>query len=373
MKFNDLYINDRIKKALNELNFDDLTQIQEEAMPHIFDGYDVVGCAQTGTGKTAAFTIPLINNILKEQERFKIRGLIVVPTRELAIQIHENIMSFSKFTNIRSLALFGGIKESFQKQKLNQGVDIVIATPGRLIDFIKQKSINLKQVNCIVLDEADRMLDMGFVNDINKIISSIPRNRQTLMFSATMTNQINEMCNSFQNDPIEVSVNSNTTVNSIKHDIYFIEQTDKLYLLKDIIKYNRMENVLVFCRTKQQAQSTSNFLRGNNITSDSIHKDKTQIERKKALNDFKNKNIKALVATDIASRGLDIDNLFNVINFDMPNDIETYIHRSGRTARNFKNGITTTFCNPNEIVVFERIKEECKVDFNILKHKYKNG
>lgn len=370
INFNDLFINERIKKALVDLNFIKLTEIQEKAMPLIFEENDILGCAQTGTGKTATFMIPVINNILKEKERFKIKALIVAPTRELAVQIHENTTAFCKYTNIRSLALFGGIKESYQKQKLQQGVDIVIATPGRLLDFLKQKVINLKQVNYLVLDEADRMLDMGFIQDVNKIISYIPKKRQTLLFSATMPDAIKNLSENILIAPEEVHVETNEVVDKITQEVYFINQIDKLYLLKDIIKKENMESILIFCRTKNAAQKTSNFLRGNNITSDAIHGDKTQIERQKALRDFKNNKIKALVATDIASRGIDIDDLSNVINFDMPNDSDTYIHRIGRTARNKKNGVATSFCSETEMSIFNQVEEVCSINFNIKSHKY---
>lgn len=371
MKFSELFINDRIKKALIDLNYDELTEIQSKAMPIIFDEDDLLGCAQTGTGKTATFMIPIINNILKEKDRFKIRALVIAPTRELAMQIHENTMSYCKYTNIRSLALFGGIKESFQKQKLNQGVDIIIATPGRLLDFIRQRIINLKMLNYFVLDEADRMLDMGFINDINDIVGAIPKQRQTMLFSATIPDSIKDLCNNILNNPKEISIASNTIVSNVEQCIYFINQTDKLYLLKDIIKQQNIDNVLVFCRTKQQAQSTANFLRGNNISSDSIHKDRTQIERQKALKDFKNKKIKALVATDIASRGIDVVELNYVINFDMPNNIDTYIHRVGRTARNKKNGVVMSFCSENEMSIHTQLIELNNISLDVKQHRYK--
>lgn len=338
-------------------------------MPSIFEGEDVLVSAQTGTGKTAAFSIPIINNILKEKERFKIRGLIISPTRELAVQIHENILAYCKYTNIRSLALFGGIKESYQKQKLNQGVDIVVATPGRLLDFIKQKVINLKQLNFFVLDEVDRMLDMGFITDINKIISYIPKTRQSMLFSATIPDEIKQLSLNILNFPKEIYVDSKE-VCVIYQEIYFIDQINKLYLLKDIIKHEKMESVLVFCRTKLAAQKTSNFLRGNNISSDAIHGDKSQIERQKALKDFKNKKIQSLVATDVAARGIDIELLSNVINFDMPNDYDTYIHRIGRTARNKNDGRATSFCSVDEMECFNKIKENNE-ELIEKEHKYK--
>ncbi len=366
MKFQDLCINDRLKRALIDLNFIDLTEVQEKSMPHIFDEEDVLVKAKTGSGKTASFMLPLINNILKEKERFLIRGLIIVPTRELAMQIHEETLKFCKYTNIRSLALIGGVKDAYQKQKINQGVDIVIATPGRLLDFIKQNVVNLKKVSYLVIDEVDKMLDMGFKNDIENIINFLP-NRQTLMFSATMPNQIREISNSILTLPKEVFLTEE--VIDVKQVVYFINQEDKLYLLKDIIKKENMENVLVFCKTKRASEKTSNFLRGNNIPADYINKDRSQVDRQKVLNNFKSNKIRALVATDIASRGIDINDLSNVINFDLPSDVETYIHRIGRTARKGKNGFVTTFCSFEEMDILNKIKN--KYDLKELNHKYK--
>ncbi len=366
MKFNDLFINDRIKKALIDLKYNVLTEVQEEAIPLIFDEEDIIVKASTGSGKTGAFMIPIINNIIKTNDRFKPQALILVPTRELALQIHENTMSYAKYTNIRSLAIIGGVKESYQKQKLNQGVDIIIATPGRLIDLLKQKVVNMKLLKYLVVDEADKLLDMGFVNDINLILKYLP-NRQTLLFSATLNDGVEELSNLILNYPKKVAIDSKEI--KVKQEIYFIDQLDKLYLLKDIIKQEKIESVLVFCRTKLAAEKTSNFLRGNNIPSDFIVKDKSQIERTKALNKLKNKEIQALVATDIASRGIDVEYLSNVINFDMPNDLETYIHRIGRTARNKRNGVATSFCSKQEIPIYDKIKKDN--NFTIVKHKYK--
>lgn len=360
-----------MKKALVDIGYNQLSKIQEEVMPLIFDENDVLATADTGTGKTAAFMLPIINNILKEKERFKVRALVIAPTRELALQIHESTMSYCKYTNIRSLALFGGVKESFQKQKLHQGVDIVIATPGRLIDFIKQKVINLKSLNYFVLDEADRMLDMGFRFDVEMIMKNIPMNRQTMLFSATIPNEVKELSDSILNSPAIVSVEDDLVIENISQYIYYIDQEQKLYLLKDILRRELLGSVIVFCRTKQSAQSTANFLRGNNVVSDCIHKDKTQIERQKALNDFKNNKINVLVATDILSRGIDVDDLSAVINFDMPNDVQTYVHRIGRTARNNKNGLAMSFCSSNECVVATRIENELNILINEKTHRYK--
>ncbi|MFI3329825.1 MAG: DEAD/DEAH box helicase [bacterium] len=366
MKFNELFINDRIKKALVDLNYITLTEVQEQSMPIIFEENDILVKAKTGSGKTASFMLPIINNILKEKERFVIRGLIIVPTRELAMQIHDATLSYCKYTNIRSLALIGGVKDTYHKQKINQGVDLLIATPGRLLDLINQKVLNFKSLNYLVIDEADKMLDMGFIKDIENIISVLPR-RQTLMFSATIPEQIKQLSNNILNFPEEVFLKEEDI--NVTQEYYLINQVDKLYLLKDIIRKQNMKSVLVFCRTKLAAEKTSNFLRGNNVTSDFINKDRSQIERQKALNKFKDNKIQALVATDIASRGIDVEDLSNVINFDLPNDLETYIHRIGRTARKGKNGVVTTFCSKQEVVILEKIKE--KYDLKKLSHRYK--
>lgn len=356
MNFNSLNINQRLKQGLEDLKFTNLTEVQEQAMPLIFDSEDVIVCAQTGSGKTLSFMLPVINNILKEKERFKIKALIIVPTRELAMQIHENTLKYCKYTNIRTLAMFGGVKESYQKQKIHQGIDILIATPGRLLDFLKQKIINLKDVNYFVIDEADKMLEMGFINDVNKINSYITKQKQTLLFSATMPDKVKELANDILRFPKEINVLGNTPVVSIKQSYYLINDDKKIYLLKDIIKYNKMESVLIFCNRKILAEKVSNFLRGNNITSNYINKDKTQIERQKALKEFKNKDIVALVATDIASRGIDIDNLYYIINFDLPNNYDTYIHRIGRTARAKANGEAITLCSNEQLYLLDEIK-----------------
>lgn len=364
MEFDKLFINERIKKALVELNYKTLTEVQEKALPIVFDEEDLMCLSQTGSGKTAAFLLPIINNILKEKERFIIRALIVVPTRELALQIQENIQKYGKYTNVRSLAILGGVKESYQKQKINQGLDIVVATPGRLIDLLRQKILNLKHVSYFIIDELDKMLDMGFINDINIINNSLPKYKQNLMFSATINDAIKEISNDILNNPKEVIIK--TQKREVSQFVYFIKQDKKLYLLKDIIRKENFNNVVVFCKTKLAAQKTSNFLRGNNVSSDCIHKDKTQIERKEALKKLKDKQIVALVATDILSRGIDIDSLDVVINFDIPKDETTYIHRIGRTGRNNKKGIVINFCSDEEKYFYDKID----VEMIELKHIY---
>lgn len=366
LNFSDLFINDRIKKALVDINYVKLTEVQEKSMPLIFDENDVIVKAKTGSGKTASFLIPLINNILKEKERFVVRGLIIVPTRELATQIHDVTLQYCKYTNIRSLAIIGGVKDAYQKKKLEQGVDIIIATPGRLLDLMKNRLINFKSLNYLVIDEADKMLDMGFINDIYDITKKIPR-RQTLLFSATFPIKIEELSDNILHLPTKVFLKEEEI--DVNQELYYIDQVNKLYLLKDIIKFRRMESILVFCKTKLSAEKTSNFLRGNNITSDYINKDRSQIERQKALNKFKNKEIKALVATDIASRGIDVNDITNVINFDLPTGIETYIHRIGRTARKEKNGVVTSFYTDSDENIIALMKN--KYEFKILNHKYK--
>ncbi len=372
MKFENLNISTRIKKALSDMNYETLSPIQEQAMPAVFDENDVLGCAQTGTGKTCAFMLPIINKILTTTPRFKIRALILAPTRELAIQIHESTVKYCKYTNIRSIAIFGGVKEGYQKQKLNQGVDILIATPGRLIDFINQKVISLKQIEFFVLDEADRMLDMGFIKDINRIIEYIPKNRQTLLFSATMPNSIKDLCSKLLNDPVEVTVAPpSTTVEKIKQSIYYVDKVNKLNLLKDIILEQNMFSVLVFSRTKHGADKIAKFLQKEKILVDAIHGDKSQNARQKALKDFKCNKIQVLVATDIAARGIDIDFLSNVINYDIPETSETYVHRIGRTARAGREGEATSFSSYEEIALVKQIEKDCNVILEEIKHKYK--
>ncbi len=371
MKFEQLEISTRIKKALSDIEYNELSPIQEQAIPQILDKHDILGCAQTGTGKTAAFMLPIIHNIITSGTRFKIRALILTPTRELAIQIHENTMKYSKYTNIRSLAIFGGVKEGHQKQKLSQGIDILIATPGRLLDFMNQRVISLSNIDYLVLDEADRMLDMGFVKDVNRIIESVPKKRQTLLFSATMPESIKELCDKILVNPISISVTPpSTTVDKIKQTVYMVEKANKLALLADIIKKENMFSVLVFSRTKYGADKIAKGLKSNNISVDVIHGNKSQNSRQNALKAFKSNKIQVLVATDIAARGIDIDYLSNVINYDLPETPETYVHRIGRTARAGREGSATSFCSSEEFGLLTSIKKECKIDIMEVSHKY---
>lgn len=371
MKFEEFNLSKKIKKALEDIDYKEPSPIQEQAIPALLEGRDVLGCAQTGTGKTCAFMVPILNHLLTTDKTYKIRALILTPTRELAIQIYESTVKYAKYTNIKSLAIFGGVKEGMQKQKLSQGVDVLIATPGRLLDFINQKVVDIRGLEFFVLDEADRMLDMGFVKDVNKILNLIPKKRQTLLFSATMPNDIKDICNRILTNPIEITVTPpSTTVERIKQSVYLVDKVNKLDLLKDIIKEQNMFSVLVFSRTKHGADKISGFLAKENITVAAIHGNKSQNARQKALNDFKKNKIQVLVATDIAARGIDIDYLSNVINFDAPDVSETYVHRIGRTARAGREGCATSFICFDELDMLKEIKRDCNVELEEIKHKY---
>ncbi len=371
MTFNEFDLSKNIKKALQDINYETPSPIQEQAIPVLLEGKDVLGCAQTGTGKTCAFMVPILNKILTTNKTYKIRSLILTPTRELAIQIYESTLAYSKYTNIKSLAIFGGVKEGMQKQRLAQGVDVLIATPGRLLDFINQGVVNIKNIEFFVLDEADRMLDMGFIKDVNKVINLLPKKRQTLLFSATMPESIVEICNRILTNPIKITVTPpNTTVEKIKQSVYLVDKINKLNLLVDVIVDNKMFSVLVFSRTKHGANKICEYLVKTGIKAAAIHGNKSQNARQQALNDFKKNKIQVLVATDIVSRGIDIDYLSNVINFDAPEDSETYVHRIGRTARAGREGEATSFICFDELDILKQIKKDCKVDLVEMKHNY---
>lgn len=371
MKFEELNLSKKVKKALEDINYETPSPIQEQAIPALLEGRDVLGCAQTGTGKTCAFMVPIVNKILTENPTYKTRALILAPTRELAIQIYENTVKYAKYTNIKSAVIFGGVKEGAQKEKLKKGVDILIATPGRLLDFINQRVVDLRKIDFFVLDEADTMLDMGFVRDVNKIIDNIPKQRQTMLFSATLPDSIVELCNKLLTDPLRITITPpSTTVEKIKQSVYLVDKANKLSLLKDIIKEQNMFSVLVFSRTKHGADKINNYLLKEKIKSAAIHGNKSQNARQKALTDFKKNTIQVLVATDIAARGIDIDYLSNVVNFDAPDVSETYVHRIGRTARAGREGEATSFICIDEVDMLKQIERDCKVKIEEIKHKY---
>jgi len=370
MTFSELHLIRNIQQALTEEGYENPTPIQEQAIPIILEGTDLVGCAQTGTGKTAAFAIPIINTIHRivgsNTKRKLIRTLVVTPTRELAIQINESFETYGKYTNIRSMVIFGGVNQVPQVDQLKKGVDVLIATPGRLLDLHKQGFIDLDHLHFLVLDEADQMLDMGFINDVKKIIKLTPENRQTLLFSATMPMAIRELAETFLTKPKYVTVTPvASTAETVNQKVYFVNKEDKRKLLYHIIRNDKLSNVLVFSRTKHGADNIVRFLRKNSVTAEAIHGDKSQNARQRVLEAFKNKEISVLVATDIAARGIDIENLFYVINFDIPNISETYVHRIGRSGRAGRSGLAISFCGKDELTYWKDIEKLIRMKIKV--------
>lgn len=353
MTFNDLKLYNNIQQALEEEGYTNPTPIQEHAIPEILLGQDLVACAQTGTGKTGAFAIPILNlihRIVGSAKKAKhIRTLVVTPTRELAIQIDESFKTYGKYTNVKSLVIFGGVNQVPQVNELKMGIDVLIATPGRLLDLHKQGFIDLDHMHHLVLDEADQMLDMGFINDVKKIIKLTPSNRQTLLFSATMPIAIRELADTFLTRPKYISVTPiSSTAENVSQKVYFVNKDDKRLLLKQLIIQESLSNALVFTRTKHGADNIVKVLKKASIKAEAIHGDKSQNARQRVLEQFKNKEIDILVATDIAARGIDIEQLPFVINFDIPNISETYVHRIGRTGRAGNSGLAISFCGKDE-------------------------
>lgn len=371
MLFEDLSLSKSIQKAVFELGYIEATPIQEQAIPIVLSGKDIIGCAQTGTGKTAAFAIPIIHQLHRivgsSKKAKQIRALVVTPTRELAVQIGQNFDAYSKYTNINQLTLFGGVSQNPQVDSLKWGVDVLIATPGRLLDLHKQGFIDLDHLHTLVLDEADQMLDMGFVNDVKKIVKLTPKNRQTLLFSATMPIAIRELAEMFLQDPATVSVSPvSSTAENVEQRVYFVEKTEKRNLLYHLIKNENLSDILVFSRTKHGADNVVKALRKNNIAAEAIHGDKSQNARQRVLEAFKNKEVGVLVATDIAARGIDIDQLPFVINFDLPNIPETYVHRIGRTGRAGNGGVAISFCGKDEHPYWKDIMKLIKVEVKTI-------
>jgi ATP-dependent RNA helicase RhlE len=372
MNFSDLHLIKNIQTALAEEGYESPTSIQEQAIPIILEGTDLVGCAQTGTGKTAAFAIPIINYLHKiggsSTKKKVIRCLVVTPTRELAIQIDESFNTYGKYTNIKSMVLFGGVNQASQVEQLQKGMDIVIATPGRLLDLHKQGYVDLDSLHFLVLDEADQMLDMGFINDVKKIVKLTPDNRQTLLFSATMPMAIRELADTFLRKPKYVTVTPvSSTAENVEQKIYYVNKEDKRKLLYHIIRNESISNVLVFVRTKHGADNAVKALKKNGITAEAIHGDKSQNTRQRVLESFKNQEISVLVATDIAARGIDIENLPFVLNLDLPNIPETYVHRIGRTGRAGNSGIAISFCSQDELPYWKDISRLIKVSVKEIK------
>jgi ATP-dependent RNA helicase RhlE len=379
MKFEELNLLKNIHQALIEEGYENPTPIQEQAIPVIMEGTDLVGCAQTGTGKTAAFAIPILNALHRmvgsANKTKHIRTLVVTPTRELALQIGESFDTYGKYTNIRQLTIFGGVSQVAQTDQLRKGVDILIATPGRLLDLNKQGFINLDNLHTLVLDEADQMLDMGFINDVKKIIKLTPDNRQTLLFSATMPIAIRELADTFLTQPKYVSVTPvSSTAENVKQQVYFVDKGDKRKLLYHLIRNESLSNVLVFTRTKHGADNVVKALKKNGVNAEAIHGDKSQNARVRVLDGFKNKEVSVLVATDIAARGIDIESLPYVINFDLPNIPETYVHRIGRTGRAGNSGLAISFCAKDEQPYLKDIEKLIRMQIKVMNdHPYPYG
>jgi ATP-dependent RNA helicase RhlE len=353
MEFKQLDLIDPILKALSTEGYTTPTPIQAQSIPLILEQRDLLGCAQTGTGKTAAFAIPILQLLYKnkteERGPHKIKVLILTPTRELAIQIDESFAAYGKHTGQSHTVIFGGVSQLHQTNILRRGVDILVATPGRLLDLISQGFIDLKFLKIFVLDEADRMLDMGFIHDVKRIITKLPEKRQTLFFSATMPPEIQKLANVLLTNPAYVEVTPvSSTVEKIEQSLYHIDKQNKLSLLQYLLKDKEIVTALVFTRTKHGADKVVKFLHKNEITAAAIHGNKSQNARQHALSQFKSGNLRVLVATDIAARGIDIDDLSHVVNFDLPNVPETYVHRIGRTGRAGNTGIAISFCDAEE-------------------------
>lgn len=345
MKFTDLHLIDPILKALEKKGYTQPTPIQEKAIPSILQGRDLLGTAQTGTGKTAAFAIPILQLLNEKPSKpGQIKALILTPTRELAIQIEENFNEYGANLRLKNLVIFGGVKQGAQQTALKRGVDILVATPGRLIDLISQGLISLKHIEIFVLDEADRMLDMGFVHDVKRLVKMLPQKRQTLFFSATFPEEIQNLAKTMLNSPVRAEVQAvSSTAQTISQAVYFVDKDNKLNLLTHLLEDPKLDQVLIFARTKHGADKIAKKLHQSGISAQAIHGNKSQNARQNALSNFKNKTTRVLVATDIAARGIDIDELKYVINFELSDVSETYVHRIGRTGRAGSSGSSISF------------------------------
>lgn len=351
--FAELTLIEPVQRAIHEAGYNEPTPIQRAAIPHLLKGRDLLGCAQTGTGKTAAFALPILSLLVEHSRRpvrRQTRALILTPTRELAIQIHESFMTYGKYLRLRYAVVYGGVGQGNQVKALNEGVDVLVATPGRLLDLIQQRYLSLHELDVFVLDEADRMLDMGFVNDIKKIIAMLPPKRQNLFFSATMPPDIKRLADTMLTEPVRVEVTPvSSTAELIEQSLMYVDRNRKKDLLRHLLKDAKtFSRVIVFTRTKRGANVVSEVLEKNGISSDAIHGNKSQGARQRALENFRNGRIRVLVATDIAARGIDIDDISHVINFEIPNISESYVHRIGRTARAGAQGIAISLCDAEE-------------------------
>lgn len=362
MHFSELPLDKTILKAIKETGYDSPTPIQEKTIPLVLENKDIIASAQTGTGKTAAFALPIIEKLIWNQnskkQGKKIRALVVSPTRELAIQIQDDFKVYGKFTNLRTTVVFGGTSIEPQKNILKKGIDILIATPGRLLDLRKQEILNLSHIQTLVLDEADLMLDMGFIDDVKKIVKLCPKNRQLLLFSATMPKKVTQLANSILVDPIKIEIASNSlAAKLVNQQLYYVPKRKKMELCLHLLRNTIKGSILIFRRTKFGVDKLEKSLEKNGYEVTSLHGDKTQSARQEALNKFKNGTVNILIATDVAARGIDINNLDAVINFDLPNIPETYVHRIGRTGRAGKSGNSYSFCGADELSYIKSIQQ----------------
>ena len=372
MEFKELNIIEPILRILKEKGYLEPTPIQGKTIPLLLENKDVIGIAQTGTGKTAAFAIPILQKLHERPMKTSTpRALILAPTRELAAQISESFKIYGKYLDFKRLEVYGGVGIVPQIKSLQRGVDILIATPGRLIDLMNQGKMDFRKIEFLVFDEADRMLDMGFMKDVKKIASSLPAEKQSLFFSATMSKKISDLTRDFLKDPARVEITPESTpVDRIEQCVFFVDQDRKNELLLDLIEQQKMNCVLVFVGMKHKADKISRILRDNRISADAIHGNKSQFQRTRALNDFKTKKIRVLVATDIAARGIDINNISHVINYDLPNEPENYVHRIGRTARAGSDGTAYSFCAAGDRNFLNQIERITKVKIDHADHKY---
>ncbi len=380
MTFKDLQLIEPILKALINEGYSVPTPIQEKAIPVLLQGKDVLGCAATGTGKTAAFSIPVLQKLQIESEnpsenyfnksktnRKPVKALILTPTRELASQIGDSFSAYGKFTSLKHTVIYGGVNQRSQTDALRKGVDILVATPGRLLDLVNQGHVNLRYVDFFILDEADRMLDMGFINDIKRIVNLIPANRQTLLFSATMPREIADLAESLLSDPVRIDIIPEAaTIDLIDQHLYYADKANKTSLLIDLLNNDDVESALVFSRTKHGADKLSKNLYKAGIGCDAIHGNKSQNARQKTLQNFKRKKTRVLIATDIASRGIDISQISHVINYDLPEDAETYVHRIGRTGRAGNSGKAISFCDSGELGLLKSIQKLIGKEINVV-------
>lgn len=374
MSFSNLKLIKPLLVALDKQGYNHPTPIQEQSIPHVLAGKDIFGCAQTGTGKTAAFALPILQLLSDKKTNgpLTIKALVLAPTRELALQIGENFTAYSKNLQLSHTTIFGGVSQHMQVKDLQRGVDILIATPGRLLDLMQQGYIKLNHIEHFVLDEADRMLDMGFINDIKKVIAKLPIKKQTLFFSATAAPEIMKLANTLLQNPVHISVTPvSSTATLVEQSVYYVNKEDKRSLLKFVLKNNSIEHALVFTRTKHGADKVAKDLNACGIKSEAIHGNKSQGARERALKGFKNRSIRVLVATDIASRGIDVDKLSHVINYEIPEQAETYVHRIGRTGRAGSSGIALSFCTNDEKPYLKDINKLIKKNIDVVKeHPY---